>query len=183
MHPPQPRHRPLAGNFCHWLTHCATTGPTPAARVRGASRLPGMHMSNRGGPRLAAARGTRNKPRPRSQIHAGNSGRRARSAPTLPFGTILASVESPQLTVQLPVTDARQHGKQREQAILGEKFPGILALCLPDDQCGGRLGNVSYGHPPLIPRHSGDTTFLARACLGAGHRKTRIKPCPGAQTR
>lgn len=53
--------------------------------------------------------------------------------------------------VQPTVTDAKNHGKQREQAVLGEKFPGILAHCLLGDQRSGWLGDVSNGHPPLIP--------------------------------
>ncbi|MFK2875927.1 hypothetical protein [Rhodanobacter hydrolyticus] len=48
------------------------------------------------------------------------------------------------------IADAKHYGKQREEAVLGEKFPRILAHCLPDDQCGGGLGNVSNGHSPLI---------------------------------
>jgi hypothetical protein len=51
----------------------------------------------------------------------------------------------------IPVTDAKLHGKRREQAGLGKKFPGILAHCLSDAQCGGRLVDVSRWHSALMP--------------------------------
>jgi hypothetical protein len=51
----------------------------------------------------------------------------------------------------IPVTDAKLHGKRREQAGLGKKFPGILAHCLSDAQCGGRLVDVSRGPSALMP--------------------------------
>jgi hypothetical protein len=54
----------------------------------------------------------------------------------------------------IPVTDAKLHGKRREQAGLGKKFPGILAYCLSDAQCGGRLVDVSHGPSALMPERT-----------------------------